>query len=594
MLRIQAAIVLEQPGTELIARDGGFHLGSNPKKRISYGELVKRGAEWQVPDKEVPLKPESSFRLIGHSVQRLDIPGKVTGETVFGYDMHLEGMLYGAVARPPTIDARMVSAQPGKAASMSGVVRVFIEKDFAGVVANSQIQAEAARDALAIEWDPGRTWQQKELEELVTLGGPDGVTIQRKGSTSSMLKRKTPVFAEYSTSFAAHANLEPQAAVAEVRAGEARVWTSTQHEYSTRAAVAEALDVDVERVEIIPCKAGGGFGRKSGSGAGVGVAAEAALLSRAVGRPVKVNWNREEEMRNGYFRPFTRHRLSAVMDDIGNIEAMENLQASGDALLNFLPKLAARIIGFDFGGARGTLIPYNIPNRKVTVWRHQMPILTGPWRGVGLFPNIFPLESFVDELAHIARIDPLEFRLNHLSSDGAGKRMRAVLQAAAERSGWGRSPAEGRARGIACCEDAESFVAEVAEISLDRRTNRIRVHRVVAAIDCGKVINPDGIVAQVQGAITMGISAALLEEITVKDGRVEAGNFGGYPLLSMSEAPEVETVLLEGSESGKPGGVGEPPIGPIAPAIGNAFFALTGKRIRRLPITAERVKKAIG
>ncbi len=199
----------------------------------------------------------------------------------------------------------------------------------------------------------------------------------------------------------------------------------------------------------------------------------------------------------------------------------------------------------------------------------------------------------MDELAHTAGVDPLQFRLDHLSTDTAGKRMRAVLTAAADRAGWGTPLPAGRARGIACCDDANTMVAEVAEISLQRRNNRIRVHRVVAAMDCGRVINPDGAVAQVQGAVIMGISAALLEEITVKDGRVEAGNFDRYPLLRMGEAPEVETILLEAPKV-KLGGVGEPPIGPIAPAIGNAFFALTGRRLRQLPMTPERVKSAIG
>ena len=377
-----------------------------------------------------------------------------------------------------------------------------------------------------------------------------------------------------------------------MKVGSVRVWTSTQFEYSVRSGVAEVLGVAPEQVEVIPVRVGGGFGRKSGTGAGIGAAAEAAILSRAVGKPVRVNWDRAEEMRNGYFRPFTRHRLSAVLDAGGRIEAMQNLQASGDALLHMLPKLAARIIGFDFGGARGTLIPYAIPNRKVIVWRRKMPIPTGAWRGVGLFPNIFALESFVDELAHAAGSDPLRFRLDHLGDDLVAKRLSAVLEAAADRAGWGTPLGAGRARGIACCDDADTMVAEVVEISLDRPSGRIQVHRVVAAMDCGRVINPDGATAQVEGAVTMGVSAALLEEITVKDGRVQAANFDQYPLLRMGDAPEVETILLEAPD-GKPRGVGEPPIGPVAPAIGNALFALTSKRLRRLPMTPERVKEVI-
>ena len=593
MLRAQAATILGQPVEELVARKGGIEVGGNPTERVSYSEIASHKVDWQVPKKEVPLKPEDNYRLIGSSLQRVDIPAKTTGKAVFGYDARLEGMLFGAVARPPTISARMISAETGRAVGMPGVERVVVENDFVGVVARSQIQAEAARDALEIEWDRGHQWQQEELEKLVTIDGSDGVTIQSKGRASSVLRRGVTLESEYSTCFAAHASLEPQAALADVKANSARVWTSTQHEYAIRTGVAEAIGVDPDQVEIVPQMVGGGFGRKSGSGAGIGAAAEAAILSKAVGKPVRVNWNRAEEMRCGYFRPFTRHTLSATLDGNGRIEAMENHQASGDALLNFLPNLAARIIGFDFGAARGTLIPYAVPNRKVTVWRHQVPIPTGPWRGVGLLPNIFPLESFMDELAFAAGVDPLQFRLDHLSSDTTGRRMRAVLEAAADSSGWGKSLSSGHARGLACCDDADTMVAEVAEISLDRRNNRIRVHRVVAAIDCGRVINPDGVIAQVEGAVTMGVSAALLEEIKVKEGRVEAENFDRYPLLRMGDAPAVEAILLEAPD-GKPRGVGEPPIGPIAPAIGNAFYTLTGKRLRELPMTPERIEIALG
>jgi isoquinoline 1-oxidoreductase beta subunit len=211
---------------------------------------------------------------------------------------------------------------------------------------------------------------------------------------------------------------------------------------------------------------------------------------------------------------------------------------------------------------------------------------------VGLLPNVFAVESFVDELAQAAGADPLRFRLDHLGSDATSARLRAVLQTAAERAGWGTAVPVGRARGIACCDDADTMVAEVVEISLDRRRNTIRVHTVTAAMDCGRVINPDGAEAQVQGAVTMGVSAALLEEITVKDGRIEAQNFVRYPLLRMEAAPHVEVILLEAPDR-RPRGVGEPPIGPVAPAIAAAFFALTGRRLRRLPLTPERVAEAL-
>lgn len=592
MLRTQAALHLNQPAERLVARDGGFELTGDPDTCVSYGALVAGAVDWQVPEGDVPLKPASEFKFIGQSMPRVDLPAKVTGQAIYGYDARAEGMLYGAVARLPALEARMLSARPGQASSMPGVVQVVIEDDFAGVVAESRAQAAAARDALEIEWDEGHLWQQTELEEIITAGGPGGVNIQRAGNASSILARGTSLTAEYRTGFAAHASLETQAALADVNTNGGQVWTSTQFELNVRRDVANAIDVEQEQIEVIPTYLGGGFGRKISLRPVSGVAVEAARLSKAVGAPVHVSWDRTEEMRCGFFRPLTHHRLSATLDDNGRIEAIALQQASGDALFGVLPEIPARIMGFDFGAVRGTRIPYAIANRDVTVWRRQLPIPTGTWRGVGLFPNIFPIESFMDELAHAAGADPLQFRLDHLPNNALGQRMRAVLEAAADRAGWGTALPEGRARGIACCSDVGTVVAEVAEVSLNQDTGQIRVHRVVAAMDCGRTINPDGAIAQVEGAIIMGTSAALIEEIIVKDGRVEAGNFDRYPLLRLRDAPDVETILLEAPD-GKPRGVGEPPIGPIAPAIGNAFFALTGVRLRQLPMTPERVKSAL-
>jgi isoquinoline 1-oxidoreductase beta subunit len=257
-----------------------------------------------------------------------------------------------------------------------------------------------------------------------------------------------------------------------------------------------------------------------------------------------------------------------------------------------MPKFVSRVAGFDFGASNGIYITYHSPHRHTVTWAHQLPVPTGPWRGVGLFPNTFAKESFMDELAHAAQADPLQFRLDHLPKGVLGQRLRVVLKAAAERAGWGRAAPAGRAMGIACCIYTGTVVAEVAEISLNRETGRIRVHKVTAAIDPGRAVNPNQVVAQVEGCVVMGTSAALIEEIVIRDGRVEAGNFDQYPLLRLSEAPEVETILFEAPD-GRPRGVGEPPIGPVAPAIGNAFFALTGARLRQLPMTPERVQRAL-
>jgi isoquinoline 1-oxidoreductase beta subunit len=592
-LRAEAARVLGQPAEALVAHDGGFEAGGDATTRVTYGELMAGTTEWQVPQEEVPLKPANECRFIGQSLPRVDLPTKITGEAIFGYDARAEGMLYGAAVHRPTIEAKLRSARPGQAEGMPGVVQVVIEDDFAGVVAESRLQAWAARDALEVEWDEGYLWQQEELEDLVTVGGRGGVSIQREGDAPSVLKQRTPLTAEYRTGMAAHASMEPQAALAIVGPDGGKVWTSTQFEMSARREVAKALELEPEQIEVIPTYLGGGFGRKIELKPIPSPAVEAARLSRAVGAPVHVGWNRLEEMRDGFVRPLTHHHLSASLSDGGRIEAMIHEQASGDALFGGFPQAIGKILGFDFGSTRGAQIPYAIADRETMTWRRPMPIPTGSWRGLGLMANVFAIESFVDELAHAASADPLQFRLEHLPGDPLGQRMRAVLEAAAEGAGWGSSLPEGRAQGIALCTDGGTVVAEVADISLDRDAGRIRVHRVTAAVDCGRTINPDGATAQIEGAIVMGTSAALQEEITVKDGRVEAANFDRYPLLRMADAPDVETILLEAPD-GKPRGLGEPPIGPIAPAIGNAFFALTGVRLRRLPMTPDRIKATLG
>jgi len=592
-LRAEAARVLNQPADALVARDGGFELAGDPGTRVSYGELVASAAKWQIPENQVPLKPPSEYRFIGQSLPRVDLPSKVTGEAIFGYDARAEGVLYGAAVHRPTIEATIRLARPGQAEGMPGVVKVVIEDGFAGVVAKSRLQAWAARNALEVEWDEGHLWQQEELEDLVTAGGRGGVNIQREGDAPSLQKRGTPITAEYRSGMAAHAPLESQSALAIVGPDGGKVWTSTQFEMSARREVAEALELEPEQIEIIPTYLGGGFGRKIELKPVPSAAVEAARLSKAVNAPVHVGWDRSEEMRDGFFRPLAHHQLSATLNDMGQIEAMMHEQASGDALFGGFPEPVGKVLGFDFGSTRGAQILYAIANRETTVWRRRMPIPTGAWRGLGLMANVFALESFIDELAHAAGADPLQFRLAHLPQDTLGQRMGAVLEAAAQRAGWGKSQPEGWAQGIACSSDGGTVVAEVAEISLDQNSGRIRVHRVVAAVDCGRTINPDGAAAQIEGSIVMGTSAALLEEITVTDGRVQAGNFDRYPLIRMAEAPDVETILLEAAD-GKPRGLGEPPIGPIAPAIGNALFALTGVRLRRLPMTPERVRAALG
>ncbi len=591
MLRAEASARLGVAPEKLTARDGRFETAGDPIRAITYADLVRGNPTLHMPRGPVALKSPDHFKVIGRSLSRVDGPAKVTGRAIFGQDARLEGTLHGAVVRPPTVDAVMLSARAGRAQSMPGVVTIVIEKGFAGVVARSRDQARAARDALEVTWSEGRLWKQADLEAIVTVGGPHGITTQRTGHAGSILAEHTTLSAEYRTGFVAHASLETQAALAVVQGSGARVWASTQSESMTAGEVARTLGIKASQVEVIPTFVGGGFGRKESSRRVPSAAAEAARLARAAKAPVHVGWSREEEFRNGYVRPMTHHRLSARLNN-GRIEALEWLQASGDSILGLAPEFLARVVGFDPGATRGAWIHYDIPHRVITVWRRRLPIPTGQWRGLGQAPNTFPIESFMDEAAQAASRDPLQFRLDHLPANADGQRMAAVLNAAAERAGWGGPLPAGRGRGIACCFYHGTVVAEVVEISLDEPTGRIRVHRVVAALDCGRAINPDLVRSQMEGSVVMGASAAILEELTVENGRVAAGSFAEYPLFTTVEAPEIETILLETPDRA-PSGTGEPPIGPIAPAIGNAIFALTGVRMRRLPMSPERIRRAL-
>lgn len=587
MLQTEAARVLNQPADTLTVHERGFLSQAPAARHITFAELMAGKTDWEAPEETIPLKDFRDFTVIGQPLPRVDIPAKVTGQAGYGYDVKRPGMKFGAVLRPPTLEAKLRNVDGSAAATLPGVRQVIIEEGFTGVVADSRAQAQAAVAALQADWDLGKLWQQDELDAHVTVGGDNAIVIQRAGRAPDLLTDQITHQAEYRTPLAVQTPLEAQAALAEWEGDRVRVWVSTQMHARVRDVVADAVGINADNVEIIPTYLGGGFGRKSG----FDVAVEAAKLARAAGVPVHVGWSRTEELRHGYFRPPTHHRLAAQLDDRGQIIALRHEQASGDVAFGFLPGFLQVVMGADFGATRGARIHYAIPNIQTVTWRRPLPVVTGWWRGLGLLANTYAVESFMDELAHQAGIDPLQFRLNHLGDDPRSRRMAAVLEAAAARADWGTPLPPGRARGIACCSDVDTVVAEIAEVSLDDATGQIRVHQVTAAMDCGLVINPDGARAQVEGNIMWGVGSTLLEEARIVDGAVALDNFNNYPVLSLRAAPHVETVLLEAGD-GQPRGVGEPPIGPVAAAIGNAVFALTGTRLRELPMTPARVQAA--
>ena len=596
MLRAEAAAELGEPLETLTVRQGEILAGGRATGR-TYGTLLAGKQIVAVADTDPPLKPVEAFEIIGQAVPRLDLPAKVDGSAVYAYDARLEGMAYGKVLKPPSIGAKLVSVDASGAQAVPGVLAVVVEEGFVGVVAETQEAALRGVGRLQAQWEERQpALQQADIDAAMQADG--GEVLQSAGSPARARASAAQQFeAVYTTPFAAHATLEPQAGLAHVRQVEgvwrADVWTATQNPTGLVGDLAEAVGLEAGQVVVHPLYLGGAFGRKVVSNA----ALEAARLSKATGRPVRVNWDRREEFQHGFVRPPTRSVLRAGLTAAGRVAGWEHAQASGLVLFAFFPGFLRTLFGSDFGATRGAVAPYAFSDHRTTARLVDLPVMTSSWRGLGLLPNVFAVESFVDELAHAAGADPLAFRLAHLGADPVSQRLARALTAAAGAAGWSQplpaaEPGWAVGRGLACCEDVGTVVAQVAEVAVNSATGAVRVLRVVCAIDCGLVINPDGVRAQVEGNVMWGAGSALFEALSVVDGRLSADNFGDYPLLTIRQAPDVEVVLIDNPGEG-PYGVGEPPIGPVAAAIANGVFAATGARLRALPLTPERVLAAL-
>ncbi len=503
---------------------------------------------------------------------------KGNGSAIFGYDVRVPGMLYGAVARPPRYQATLAAAGPGTAASLPGVVKVVLQPGFAGVVAKTTLAARQAVACLELTWVGGTTIGMKDLEALVTAKD-EGVVVHAgavvaAGPGDRVLER------QFRTPLAAHSSMEPQAAMVDCSGPRVVAKVSTQIPSMAIEAIAAATGRPASEIDLTPTLLGGGFGRKGGHDVG----REAALLSLAAGAPVLVGWTREEELRHDYFRPPTHHRLRAVIGSNGAIRSVEHHLASGDVALSFganpLPggELGARLIGFDPGTAISLAGPYAFPNLRVTITRVKLPVPTGSWRGLGANPNTFALESFVDELAHEVRVDPIDFRLEYLDHDERGARLRALLGAVRRSSAWDARGA--RALGVACGEYHGTPVATVAEAELEDGVPRVR--KLFMAVDPGLLINPDGARAQVEGGASWGVSAALLEQITVENGMAVEQNFTTYRFARMTDVPQVEIEFL--SSGDEPRGLGEAPLIAVAAAIRGALRQLGVTQLDRIPL----------
>ena len=576
MIKAEAAKKLGVAISKLSVKDGVI---SAEGKTLTFAEAVKDVSDWKIP--AVPaLKKIKEYKYIGKPIARVDLKDKVFGTPLFGMDATMPNMLYGSVVRPSSIGATFVSADTAKAEKMPGVVKIVKETDFVGVVANSIMEAENAKNAIEVVWDIPVIWQTADIEAMVKVGRGTPFVIQKEGDAEALLKNdESVIISEYRSPIGAHAQLEPNGALAFVEEDKATVMISTQVVSVTRAEIAKRLGFEDEQVNIVPTFLGGGFGRRLHTPNGI----QAAVLSKAVGKPVKCFFNRKEEFQNDTFRPPTHHVLKAKLNSEGFIEAMEHNVSSGDVAFGspLLPEMLEPILGADLGAWRGGMIQYGaIPNFRAVSWRVKLPFATSWWRSLGLLANTFAIESFIDELAVESKKDPVQFRLGQIQDDEKGGRLREVIKAVAQKANYKDEVVNGRAMGFACSTDAGTPCAQIAEVSIVE--GKIIVHRVTCAMDPGLVVNPDQVRAQCEGAIIMGISAAIYEQMFVEDGQLQPTIYGPYQMALMKDAPkEIDIVLLEGTE--KPGAVGEPPLGPIGAAVANAVFRLTGKRLREMP-----------
>lgn len=574
MLRNNAADILGVSAASLSIKNGVI---SGNGQSLTYGEIVQQATKWEEP-KKVILKDPNKYKVIGKAIPRVDLVPKVMGDPIFGIDVEMPDMLYGMVVRPPLIDTEYVSSVASAAQSMPGVVKIVQEKDFVAVVAKSRPEAQMAARKIKVNWKTNKVWEHEEILEMTKVGSGKSYCIQKEGSE---VKGEDVLEAEYSTAAGAHAQMEPNGSVAFVEANKATVYISTQVPGITQKEVAETLGFKEEQVEIRPTYLGGGFGRRLHTPNAI----QAVLISKAVGKPVHVFFSRQDEFQSAEFRPPTHHTLKGSVDENGMIDSIEHNTSSADAVFGspIMAGYLETLLGADVGAWGGGRMNYTkIPNIRVYSWRLQLPFSTTMWRAPGLLANTFVVESFIDELAHKAGKDPLEFRLTHLPDEGKGLKLKNVLEAAAKKAGWGKPLPKGHGLGIACAGELGSMCAQVVQASVEK--NEIKVHKVTCAMDVGMAINPDGIRAQVEGAIIMGLSATLYEKMEVKGGKITPTIFGPYRMATLKDAPkEIEVVILENGD--RPTGVGEPPIGPIGAAIGNAVFAATGKRLRDMPLT---------
>jgi isoquinoline 1-oxidoreductase beta subunit len=568
------------PATEVTVEKGVVsHAASG--RRAGFGELAGKAAGIAPPDNP-PLKDPKDFKLIGTRVPRVDSAAKSNGTAVFTLDVYLPDVLTALIARPPLFGAKARQVDATASRQVKGVVDVVEVPAGVAVLATGYWAARKGREALRVEWDLSGAETRGSadlLAEYEALAAKPGLPARRDGDAAKAIAAAPRrLEAEYRFPYLAHAPMEPLDCVIRLSGGGCEIWAGSQLQTVDQNTAAQILGLAPEKVQIHTMLAGGSFGRRATPNADV--VAEAASIVKAIqGRvPVKLVWTREDDIRGGRYRPIYLHRLAAGLDDAGKIAGWQHTIV-GQSILKGTPFEPAMVKdGIDATSVEGARnLPYDIADLSVDLHTTEAGVPVLWWRSVGSTHTAFSTETFLDELAHAAKRDPVELRRSLLSHH---RRHLGVLDLAAEKAGWGSPLPQGRARGIAVHESFGSFVAQVAEVSVGR-DGAPKVHRVVCAVDCGVAVNPDVIRAQMEGGIGYGLGAALYDQITLEKGRVRESNFHDYKPLRIEDMPEIEVHIVPSGEA--PTGVGEPGVPPIAPAVANALFQLTGERVRQLP-----------
>src|SRR5271169_1834098 len=568
------------PASLMVERGVVHHAPSN--RQATFGALAGKASSLPVPN-DVPLKAPKDFKLIGQKLPRVDVPPKTNGTAQFTIDVTFPGMLVALLQRPPLFGATVKSFDAAAAKAVRGVVEVVQVPRGVAVVAKSFWAAKLGREALKVEWDDSKAEKRSTaaiLAEYRTLAGQPGMPARNDGDVAAALKGAAKVVtATYEFPYLAHAPMEPLDAVVKLDANSCEIWAGDQFQTVDQANAAATAGLEPEQVNIHTLLAGGSFGRRANMGSDYIV--EAVSVAKALGAngvPVKLQWTREDDIRGGLYRPVYVHRLEAALDQNGRLVGWQH-RIVGQSIMAgtaFAPVMIKN--GIDGTSVEGAAnLPYAIPNMSVELSTTETGVPVLWWRVVGSSHTAYATEAFMDEIAHAAGKDPFAFRQAMLERH---PRHKAVLELAANAAGWGSPLPKGKGRGIAVAEAFGTYVAQVAEATV-AQNGQVKVDRVVCAVDCGTPINPDVITAQMEGGIGFGLGAALYGAITLKDGKVEQTNFDAYQVLRIDEMPKVEVHIVPSPEA--PTGVGEPGVAPIGPAVANAVFAATGKRLRILP-----------